>query len=190
MVPDTGPDTHDAPLRVLVAGGGVAGLEALLALRDMAGRPGRRHAPFAPGRFVYRPLAVAEPFSPGSRASLSRSRRSRATPASASSAARWTRVDVGQRLVTTVDGEPLGLRRPARRDRRPGRAGGRARADLVAGAAIRPRFGGLLTRHRGGRTPGRSRSSSPPGRVAAARLRAGADDGAARPRAWASTTWR
>jgi sulfide:quinone oxidoreductase len=49
-------------LRVLVAGGGVAGLETVLALQDAAGD---RVAPelLAPARhFVYRPLAVVEPF--------------------------------------------------------------------------------------------------------------------------------
>lgn len=49
-------------LRVLIAGGGVAALEALLALRELAGD---RVAPilFAPDpEFRYRPLSVAEPF--------------------------------------------------------------------------------------------------------------------------------
>jgi sulfide:quinone oxidoreductase len=49
----------------LIAGAGVAGLEALLALRDLA--EGRvRIALIAPeGEFDYRPLAVAEPFEAG-----------------------------------------------------------------------------------------------------------------------------
>ena len=53
------------PLRVLVAGGGVVGLETLLALRDLAG--GRvRCALLTPERdFVYRPMAVGEPFARG-----------------------------------------------------------------------------------------------------------------------------
>ena len=51
-----------APLEVVIAGGGVAGLEALLALHDLAG-PRVRVQLLAPEReFVYRPLAVAEPF--------------------------------------------------------------------------------------------------------------------------------
>ena len=58
------PDT-DTPLRVLVAGGGVAGLEALLAFRDLAGD----HVALtllAPEReFTYRPTAVAVPFARG-----------------------------------------------------------------------------------------------------------------------------
>src|SRR5215213_11590901 len=54
------------PTRVLVAGGGVAGLEAMLALQALAGD--RLAIEFlAPGRhFTYRPLAVAEPFRAGS----------------------------------------------------------------------------------------------------------------------------
>ncbi|HET8950468.1 MAG TPA: FAD-dependent oxidoreductase [Solirubrobacteraceae bacterium] len=58
------PDT-DTPMRVLVAGGGVAGLEALLALRDLAG--GRVELTLlAPEReFTYRPMAVAVPFARG-----------------------------------------------------------------------------------------------------------------------------
>ncbi|HZE05189.1 MAG TPA: FAD/NAD(P)-binding oxidoreductase [Solirubrobacteraceae bacterium] len=50
------------PLRVVIAGGGVAGLEAALALGDLA--PGRvRIELVAPNRdFVYRPVTVLEPF--------------------------------------------------------------------------------------------------------------------------------
>ena len=51
-----------APLEVVIAGGGVAGLEALLALHELAG-PRVRVQLLAPeSEFVYRPLAVAEPF--------------------------------------------------------------------------------------------------------------------------------
>jgi sulfide:quinone oxidoreductase len=52
-------------LRVLIAGGGVAGLEALLALRDLAGDRVDVTV-LAPEReFVYRPMSVAEPFARG-----------------------------------------------------------------------------------------------------------------------------
>jgi sulfide:quinone oxidoreductase len=51
--------------RVLIAGGGVAALEAMLALRDLAGDrvEVELHAPRRD--FVYRPLAVGEPFVAG-----------------------------------------------------------------------------------------------------------------------------
>jgi sulfide:quinone oxidoreductase len=52
--------------RVVIAGGGVAALEALVALRELAGEL-VDIALLAPEReFVYRPLAVAEPFDLGS----------------------------------------------------------------------------------------------------------------------------
>jgi sulfide:quinone oxidoreductase len=57
--------TRSHPLRVVITGGGVAGLEALLALRALA--PDRCAVTLvAPDTdFVYRPLAVGEPFSLG-----------------------------------------------------------------------------------------------------------------------------
>jgi sulfide:quinone oxidoreductase len=51
--------------RVLIAGGGVAGLEALLALRDMAGDRVALTLLAPETKFVYRPMAVAEPFGRG-----------------------------------------------------------------------------------------------------------------------------
>lgn len=57
--------TEDAKTHVLIAGGGVAALEALLALRALLGDQVtiEIHAPRR--QFVYRPLAVAEPFGIG-----------------------------------------------------------------------------------------------------------------------------
>jgi sulfide:quinone oxidoreductase len=52
-------------MEVLIAGGGVAGLEALLALRDMAGDRVRLVLAAPDEQFTYRPLAVAEPFALG-----------------------------------------------------------------------------------------------------------------------------
>jgi sulfide:quinone oxidoreductase len=52
-------------MEVLIAGGGVAGLEALLALRDMAGDRVRLVLAAPDDQFTYRPLAVAEPFALG-----------------------------------------------------------------------------------------------------------------------------
>src|SRR3954452_20003865 len=53
------------PLRVLVAGGGVAGLEACFALRDLAGDRVECTILTPEQDFVYRPMAVAEPFARG-----------------------------------------------------------------------------------------------------------------------------
>ena len=53
------------PLKVLVAGGGVAGLEVLLALRHLAGDRVERTLLTPEDEFVYRPMAVAEPFARG-----------------------------------------------------------------------------------------------------------------------------
>jgi hypothetical protein len=50
------------PLRVLIAGGGVAALEALLALRDLAGDRVTVELLSPRPALEYRPLAVAEPF--------------------------------------------------------------------------------------------------------------------------------
>jgi sulfide:quinone oxidoreductase len=72
------------PLRVLVAGGGVAGLETLLALRHLAGDRIERTLLTPEDQFVYRPMAVAEPFARG----LAQRRRLAAIAA-----------DVGARLV-------------------------------------------------------------------------------------------
>lgn len=51
--------------RVVIAGGGVAGLEALLALRDLAGDRVDLTLLSPEADFVYRPMAVAEPFGRG-----------------------------------------------------------------------------------------------------------------------------
>ena len=52
-------------LRVLVAGGGVAALEAMLALRELAGELVDVELVSPDADFFYRPLAVAEPFGVG-----------------------------------------------------------------------------------------------------------------------------
>jgi sulfide:quinone oxidoreductase len=53
------------PVRVLVAGGGVAGLEALLALHDLAGDRVALTLLSPEAEFAYRPMAVAQPFGRG-----------------------------------------------------------------------------------------------------------------------------
>jgi len=59
------PNQHSAPLRVLVAGGGVAGMEAVLALRDLAGERVDITLLAPETTFSYRPMAVAVPFARG-----------------------------------------------------------------------------------------------------------------------------
>jgi len=63
-------DARDNRAEVVIAGGGVAALEALIALHDLA--PRRVHVTLvAPGPdFVYRPLKIGEPFSRQSRTRL------------------------------------------------------------------------------------------------------------------------
>jgi sulfide:quinone oxidoreductase len=51
-----------SPARVVIAGGGVAALEALIALRELAGDRLRVTLLAPEPDFVYRPLSVAEPF--------------------------------------------------------------------------------------------------------------------------------
>jgi sulfide:quinone oxidoreductase len=53
------------PFRVLIAGGGVAALEAALALRDLAGDRVRTTLLAPEPEFVYRPMRVREPFAYG-----------------------------------------------------------------------------------------------------------------------------
>jgi sulfide:quinone oxidoreductase len=50
------------PFKVLIAGGGVAGLEAALALRDLAGERVAMMMLAPEAEFVYRPMQVLEPF--------------------------------------------------------------------------------------------------------------------------------
>ncbi|MHB1571220.1 MAG: FAD-dependent oxidoreductase [Solirubrobacteraceae bacterium] len=52
----------EQPFRVLIAGGGVAGVEAALALREMAGQRAEIVMLAPQPDFVYRPLRVQEPF--------------------------------------------------------------------------------------------------------------------------------
>jgi sulfide:quinone oxidoreductase len=57
--------SSESPLRVVVAGGGVAGLEAMLALRDLAGERVELTLLEPDTDFVFRPMAVAETFARG-----------------------------------------------------------------------------------------------------------------------------
>ncbi|HET9740179.1 MAG TPA: hypothetical protein VFP78_18825 [Solirubrobacteraceae bacterium] len=59
------PSGGSAPGTVVIAGGGVAGLECMMALRDLEGDDLRIVLVTPADEFAYRPLAVAEPFSLG-----------------------------------------------------------------------------------------------------------------------------
>jgi sulfide:quinone oxidoreductase len=56
------PDTPQQKLQVLIAGGGVAALEAALALHDLAGERVQMRVLAPNDEFVYRPMTVREPF--------------------------------------------------------------------------------------------------------------------------------
>jgi sulfide:quinone oxidoreductase len=95
-----------AQFRVVIAGGGVAGLEALMAVRALAG--GRVDLTLiAPeDEFVYRPLGVAAPFA------VERIRRASLDRAARDADAEFfpwmvTAVDPGERIVTTSAGRRL-----------------------------------------------------------------------------------
>ncbi len=57
--------TAENPFRVTIAGGGIAGAEAMLALRDLLGDRVRIELIAGSPRMAYRPLAIAEPFGLG-----------------------------------------------------------------------------------------------------------------------------
>jgi sulfide:quinone oxidoreductase len=91
---------------VVIAGGGVAGLEALLALHALGGDHVELTLVSPAPNFVYRPLAVAEPFALGHR------RHTPLADATRETAARFVQasieaVDAAQRVVTLGDGETL-----------------------------------------------------------------------------------
>ena len=63
--PSTSPGPSSAPFEVVIAGGGVAALEAALALRDLAGERVALTMIAPEPEFVYRPMAIREPFAYG-----------------------------------------------------------------------------------------------------------------------------
>lgn len=100
------PPTSTQPFRALIAGGGVAALEAAITLRYLAGERLRITLLTPQSTFVYRPLAVREPFSgPATRryplAGLIEDLRLEHVRAELEA------VDSGARTVTTSAGETL-----------------------------------------------------------------------------------
>jgi sulfide:quinone oxidoreductase len=96
----------ESPLRVLIAGAGVAAFEAALALRDLD-RIGVTVELVAPEHeFVYRPLAVAAPFRMGDVKRFPLQRLVEAAGATLTPAA-VRKVDAARKLVTTDDGREL-----------------------------------------------------------------------------------
>jgi sulfide:quinone oxidoreductase len=94
------------PHRVVIAGGGVAGIEALLALRALAGDRVELTLVAPSQDFVYRPLAVAEPFA------LGHQRRTPLTEAAGAAGATFVHaaleaVDVAGRTARLSDGAEL-----------------------------------------------------------------------------------
>ena len=57
--------TDIGPTKVIVAGGGVAAIEAMLALRDAAGERVSITLVAPQDEFRYRPMSVGEPFALG-----------------------------------------------------------------------------------------------------------------------------
>jgi sulfide:quinone oxidoreductase len=97
----------ESPLRVLIAGGGAAGLEALLAVHSLAGDRVELMLVAPDDEFVYRPLAAEEPFAVGRIRQVPLRDAARDAKA-AFLAATIESVDTDQKLVNTSDGtEPL-----------------------------------------------------------------------------------
>lgn len=94
------------PPKVLIAGAGVAGLEAALALRSLAGDLLAVELVAPETDFVYRPLAVAEPFRVGEARRFPLRRLTDAAGAELTRASVRS-VDDGHRMVVTSDGKTL-----------------------------------------------------------------------------------
>ena len=162
-------------LRVVIAGGGVAALEATLALRALAEDRISIELIAPEPDFVYRPLSVGDPFQ------VAETRRFPLAPLVDSAggvlrAGRVTAVDPGRAVRRDGRRRARALRRAARGARRARARGAAERADVRRAGEQR----GAEGRSRGGarrrRAPDRLRASG--GRdVAAAALRAGAADG-------------
>jgi sulfide:quinone oxidoreductase len=102
----TGAGNRRNPLRVVIAGGGVAALETLLALRELAGHRVEVMLMTPDPEFVYRPVTVAEAFGRGE----ARSYPLRPIAAEQHAQLVWDslkRVDVGRRVAVTGLGREI-----------------------------------------------------------------------------------
>lgn len=98
--------TVTTPSRVVIAGGGVAGLETLIALRDLAGDRVDITLVAPEESFTYRPMTVAEPFAKG------RARRYELARIAAQFDARLVQdavaeVDTREQTVQSRSGDPI-----------------------------------------------------------------------------------
>jgi sulfide:quinone oxidoreductase len=121
--------SHSAePFRALIAGGGVAALEAALALRDLAGERVRTTILCPEAYFVYRPMRVLEPFAYGAARRYPLAEITRDIGAALKQDA-FRRLDAERDVVYTESGEQLGYDALL----------------LALGALRRPRFKHALT---------------------------------------------
>ena len=98
----------DRPFQALIAGGGIAAIEALLALRDLAPTTVRIELLAPEPEFVHRPLFVAEPFGIGGAQRLPLADVAAENGASLRADA-LSSVDAGRRVVTTAGGDEVGF---------------------------------------------------------------------------------
>ena len=121
-------DTHSTPFEVLIAGGGVAALEAMMALRDLAGDAVAITLLAPEPEFRYRPMAVVEPFT------IDRAQRLPLAPIAADFDAQLVtgalaRVDHEARVATTSAGARIGYDALV----------------IACGTRMRPAFEGAIT---------------------------------------------
>jgi sulfide:quinone oxidoreductase len=95
-----------SPLRVLVAGGGVAGLETLTGLRELAGDRVALTLAAPADEFVYRPVTIAQPYSVRDRRSVALARAAEEVDATFLAATVQT-VDSKGKTVLTSSGERM-----------------------------------------------------------------------------------
>jgi 2-polyprenyl-6-methoxyphenol hydroxylase-like FAD-dependent oxidoreductase len=156
---DTSTQQQPKRFKVLIAGGGVAGLEAAFALHELAGELVDVTVLAPASEFVYRPDAVKEPFTRGY------AHRYPLAGLVAGAGAQLVadaldRVDVGRRLAYTTAGAELSYDALTARAGSPtgrtlrARHHGRRRADRRTSARLGPRRRGGIRKALGVRHPG------------------------------------